>query len=95
MAVPLGPFGAGVAIALLGLRLLLAVAQFVRNKRRRHVKTLVVLGSGGSRRLRCKLVNWTGRCDVTQNRQRSLHSETRTAHNAPVAVCVQAATLQK
>lgn len=44
---PIAPFAAGGAIALLGIRLVLAVISHVSYKRRQHKRTLVVLGSGG------------------------------------------------
>lgn len=44
---PIAPFAAGGAIALLGLRLVLAAISHVSYKRRQHKRTLVVLGSGG------------------------------------------------
>jgi Na+/H+-translocating membrane pyrophosphatase len=45
---PIAPFAAGGAIALLGIRLVLAVISHVSYKRRQHKRTLVVLGSGAS-----------------------------------------------
>lgn len=56
---PVAAFAAGAAIALLALRLLLAVINYVATKRRRHISTMIVLGSGahrGSRLpLRCRV----------------------------------------
>jgi hypothetical protein len=65
MAFPAGAFAAGIAIALLGLRLVLAVIHFIRSKRRRRVNTMVVLGSGASRRLLGILANWSATCNRT------------------------------
>lgn len=47
------PFVAGAVGALLLLRLILAVINFVARRRRSHIRTLVVLGSGT-----CKLAVW-------------------------------------